>query len=57
MSNKSNEFGRAFEYACITSLSESIKDQRTVYIVKDTAYNNTNSRTLTKKALKQEHNL
>ena len=41
MSNKSNEFGRAFEYACITSLYESIKERRVVHIIKDTAYNNT----------------
>lgn len=41
MSNQSNSIGRAYEYACITSLYKAIKQKRKVEILKDSAFQNT----------------
>ena len=41
MSNQSNAIGRAYEYACITSLYNAIKHIRDVEIVEDSAFQHT----------------
>lgn len=38
MSNKSNNQGRAFEYACLTTLNEEISKYRNVEIIKNSSY-------------------
>lgn len=40
MSNKSNAIGRAFEYACVVALYESIRALRNVQIIEESAFEN-----------------